>query len=125
MRDDARYDPREQAWGWVAVIAVTLLTSAVVFLVTGARCGAMGVALSRSAYCRAVNVPALAPTPIGIALEFALFGLPSLVAVMAALRWAVARRRPCLTAVTVYCAVNVALSLALLAFAHVQYAPVD
>jgi hypothetical protein len=107
------------------VIAVTLLTSAIAFLITGARCGAMGVALSRSEYCRAVNVPALAPTPIGIALEFALFGLPSLVAVMAALRWAISRRRPSLTAVTLYCAANLAMSLVLLAVAHVQYAPVD
>jgi hypothetical protein len=85
----------------------------------------MGVALSRSAYCRAVNAPALAPTPIGIALDFVLFGLPSVVAAMAAFRWVVTRGRPYLTAVSVYCAANLALSLVLLTLAHVRYAPVD
>jgi hypothetical protein len=85
----------------------------------------MGVALSRSAYCRAVNAPDLAPTPLGIALELVVFGLPSVVAAMAAFRWVVTRRRPYLTAVSAYCAASVALSLVLLALAHVQYAPVD
>jgi hypothetical protein len=125
VHNEIRDDPWELALGWVAVIAVTLLTSAIAFLVTGARCGAIGVALSRSAYCRAVNAPALAPTPIGIALEFVVFGLPSVVAATAAFRWVVTRRRPYLTAVSVYCAANVALSLVLLGLAHGQYAPVD
>jgi hypothetical protein len=126
VRDEAKYDPLEVTLSWVAVIAATMLTSAIAFFVTGLRCGAMGVALSRSAYCSAVNAPALASTPIGIALEFVLFGLPSVVALTAAVRWAVVRRRPRLTAVTVYCAATVALSLVLVAAAaHAQYAPVD
>jgi hypothetical protein len=125
VRRDTRDDPWEQAGGWVAVIAVTLLTSAIAFLVTDARCGALGVALSRSAYCRALNAPGIASTPLGIGLEFALFGLPSVVAVVAAFRWIVTRRHHSFTAVSAYCATNLALSFVLLAAAHAQYAPVD
>jgi hypothetical protein len=125
VRTEATGDRCEEAWAWVAVIAVTILTSAIAFLVTDARCGGLGVVLSKSAYCRALDGPGLASTPPGIALEFALFGLPSAVALLAAVRWAVTHRRSGLTGVTVFCAANVALSLLLLAVAHAQYMPVD
>jgi hypothetical protein len=124
---EARDDRWEQALNWVAVIAVTVFMSTLAFVLTGVRCRGMGVGLvlGRSAYCSTTNAPGLASTPIGIAFEFMLFCLPSLVAVTAALRWAVTGRRPSVTLVSLYCTASVVLSLLLVAAAQVQYAPMD
>lgn len=124
VRRDASDDPREQVWGWIALIAATLVTSAIAFLLTGARCGALTVTVNSSTYCRALNAPGVASTTLGIGLQFMLFALPTIVALAAGVRW-VLRRRGSLTRVSAYCAAAVLLSLLLLAAAHAQYAPLD
>lgn len=116
MRVQVTDDPHEEALAWVALIATTLLVTAIVFLVTGAKCWGFG----KSAYCRAINAPGLATTPTGIAIELVLFGLPPLVAVTGACRWLTKRRSPSLGVATRLCAAIIALSAVLLLLAHAQ-----
>ena len=106
---------------WVALIAATLLVTAIVFLITGAKCWGFG----KSAYCRTINAPGLATTPTGIAVELVLFGLPPLVAVTGACRWLTKRRTPSLGVATSLCAAIIALSAVLLVLAHAQSMAAD
>ena len=106
---------------WVALIAATLLVTAIVFLITGAKCWGFG----KSAYCRTINAPGLATTPTGIAVELVLFGLPPLVAVTSACRWLTKRRTPSLGVATSLCAAIIALSAVLLVLAHAQSMAAD
>ena len=121
MRAQLTDDPHEEAWAWVALIATTLLVTAIVFLITGAKCWGFG----KSAYCRTINAPGLATTPTGVAIELVLFGLPPLVAVIGACRWVAKRRSPSLTAATTFCAAIIALSVVLLVLAHAQSLSAD
>ena len=98
-----------------------LLVTAIVFLITGAKCWGFG----KSAYCRAINAPGLATTPTGIAIELVLFGLPPLVAVTGACRWVAKRRSPSLSAATTFCAAIIGLSVVLLVLAHAQSLAAD
>lgn len=121
MRVQVTDDPHEEAWAWVALIATTLLVTAMMFLITGAKCWGIG----KSAYCRAINAPGLATTPTGIAIELVLFGLPPLVAVTGACRWVAKRRSPSLSMATSLCAAIIALSAVLLVLAHAQSLAAD
>jgi TRAP-type C4-dicarboxylate transport system permease small subunit len=108
-------DPHEEALAWVALIATTLLVTAIVFLITGAKCWGFG----KSAYCRTINAPGLATTPTGIAIELVLFGLPPLVAVCG-VDGSLSGRSPSLGVATSFCAAIIALSAVLLVLAHAQ-----
>jgi len=114
-------DRCEEAWAWVALIATTLLATAIVFLITGARC----VGVGKSAYCRAINAPGLPTTPLGIAIELVLFGLPPLVALIGACRWVTKRRTLSLGLATTVCAALIALSVVLVILAHAQSLAAD
>lgn len=121
MRFQAADDPNEEGWAWLALIATTWLVTAIVFLITGAKCWGLG----KSAYCRAINAPGLATTPVGVAIELVLFGLPPLVAVVGACRWVAKRRSPSLGVATTFCAAIIALSVVLLVLAHAQSLAAD
>ena len=121
MRFQVADDPQEEGWAWLALIATTWLVTAIVFLITGAKCLGPG----KSAYCRAINAPGLATTPAGVAIELVLFGLPPLVAVIGACRWIARRRSPSLGVATTLCAAIIGLSVVLLVLAHAQSLAAD
>jgi hypothetical protein len=114
--------------GLVVLALAVGLFSLVAFLLTNARCGAINLAaqtVGRSSYCRLLNSPGL-PHQLGsVALTFAIFGLPTVVAAAGAI--VTLRREHAMTIrlVATCCALGVLLSLLLIAFADARYAPLD
>jgi hypothetical protein len=114
-------------WELVVLALAAGLVSLTAFLLTNARCGAINLAaqtVGRSSYCRMLNSPGL-PNHLGsLALTFAIFGLPTVIAAAGAI--ATLRREHAMTTrlVAICCTLGV-LSLLLIAFAHARYAPLD